>query len=574
MKILSNEELNNIRSSVDIVDIVSNYIPLTKRGKNYFGVCPFHEDSDPSLSVSQEKQIFSCFSCHTSGNVFNFVKEYENISFIEAVKLVADKAGINIDIGQVKKENKSSNKLYEVYDTSNKFYQNNINTKLGEKAKEYLFKRGITEDIIKEFEIGLSLKKRDTLSSLLIKKGYDEKLLIEGGLSTDTENGLMDLFRDRIMFPIWDINGKVVGYSGRIYDNLDTSKYINTKETSIFKKGELLYNYFRSKNECRIKNSVIITEGFMDVIRLYSIGVKNVIATMGTAVTKKHVNLIKRLSNNVILLFDGDKAGAKATLSCIDMLAGEDINIGIIRLKDNLDPDEFILKNGQEEFLRLLENPITVLNFKTDYFKQNKDLNNDEHMALYVKQVLEEVNKCEDDILKEITLKKLCLESNLDYDFLKSKLKQNKKIKTIKKQEVKAYDKYAKAQLGIIHYMLLNNEAIKVYDNNNFYLPDKNYRQLAKQISYFYSQNGYVNIADLLNELDEESKKIIGEIECLNLNNEYNKEVFMDYINSVREINKEEQIKRLEKKISEEQDELKKIELAQKIVELIKGSEE
>lgn len=574
MKILSNEELNNIRSSVDIVDIVSNYIPLTKRGKNYFGVCPFHEDSDPSLSVSQEKQIFSCFSCHTSGNVFNFVKEYENISFIEAVKLVADKAGINIDIGQVKKENKSSNKLYEVYDTSNKFYQNNINTKLGEKAKEYLFKRGITEDIIKEFEIGLSLKKRDTLSSLLIKKGYDEKLLIEGGLSTDTENGLMDLFRDRIMFPIWDINGKVVGYSGRIYDNLDTSKYINTKETTIFKKGELLYNYFRSKNECRIKNSVIITEGFMDVIRLYSIGVKNVIATMGTAVTKKHVNLIKRLSNNVILLFDGDKAGAKATLSCIDMLAGEDINIGIIRLKDNLDPDEFILKNGQDEFLRLLENPITVLNFKTDYFKQNKDLNNDEHMALYVKQVLEEVNKCEDDILKEITLKKLCLESNLDYDFLKSKLKQNKKIKTIKKQEVKTYDKYAKAQLGIIHYMLLNNEAIKVYDNNNFYLPDKNYRQLAKQISYFYSQNGYVNIADLLNELDEESKKIIGEIESLNLNNEYNKEVFMDYINSVREINKEEQIKRLEKKISEEQDELKKIELAQKIVELIKGSEE
>ena len=573
MNKISQEELNHIRTSVDIVDVVSNYIPLTKRGKNYFGVCPFHEDSDPSLSVSQDKQIFSCFSCHTSGNVFNFVQEYEHVSFIEAVKIVAENAGISINIGEVKHENTFESKMYEAYELSLKFYQNNINTKLGDEAKSYLHKRGITDELIKEFEIGLSLKKRDSLTNLLLKKGFDEKTLIDSGLSGDL-NGICDLFRNRIMFPIHNINGKVVGYSGRIYNIEDTSKYINTKETAIFKKGETLYNYFKAKNECTIKDTVIITEGFMDVIRLYSVGIKNVIATMGTAVTKNHVNLIKRLASNVILLFDGDKAGAKATISCCDVLQDSNINVKIVRLEENLDPDEFILKYGKDKILSKLENAISILEFKSEYFKKGKNLSDDEDLALYVKQIIDEVSKTDDDILKEITLKRLALETNLDYEFLKSKVNSKKEIKKVKKIELKTYDKYTKAQMGLIHYMLLSSEAINVYDNQTFYLPDKSFRILAKEISAFYDSNGYINVADLVSNLDEESNKLIGEIESLGLSDEFNKDIIFDYIKSIRELNIEEQINRLTEKMSKENDYDKKIKLAQEIVELKMRSDE
>ncbi len=573
MKKISNEELNHIRTSVDIVDIVSNYIPLTKRGKNYFGVCPFHEDSDPSLSVSQDKQIFSCFSCHTSGNVFNFVKEFEHVSFIEAVKIVANHAGINVDIGNIKKQNTIETKMFEAYELSLKFYQNNINTKLGEEAKKYLYKRGINDELIKEFEIGLSLKKRDTLTNLLLKKGFDEKLLIDCGLSGKIDE-ISDLFRNRIMFPIHNINGKVIGYSGRIYNIEDTSKYINTKETAIFKKGETLYNYAKAKNECRIKDTVIITEGFLDVIRLYSIGIKNVIATMGTAVTKNHVNLIKRLASNVILLFDGDKAGAKATLSCCDILQENNINVKIVRLEENLDPDEFVLKYGKDKILDRINSAVSTLEFKSDYFKQDKNLSDDTDLALYVKQIINEISKTDDDILKEITLKRLAVESNLDYEFLKSKIKVNKEIKKVKKIETKNYDKYTKAQMGLIHYMLFNSEAINVYDNQTFYLPDKKFRILAKEISAFYNMNGYINIADLVNDLDEESNKLIGEIESLGLSDEFNKDIIFDYIKSIRELNIEEQINRLTEKMNNENDYDKKIKLAQEIVELKIRSDE
>lgn len=575
MKRLSNDELNHIRTSVDIVDIVSDYIPLTKRGKNYFGVCPFHEDSDPSLSVSQDKQIFSCFSCHTSGNVFNFVKEYEHISFIEAVKVVADKASIPLEINTVSKSENTYSNLYEVYDISHKFYQNNINTVGGVQAKEYLNKRSINDEMIKEFEIGLALKSRDVLTRLLVKKNIDEKTLLESGLVDKRDGVLVDLFRGRIMFPIADVNGKVVGYSGRIYDQEDTSKYINTKETTIFKKGEILYNYYKAKNECRIKDTVIITEGFMDVMRLYSIGVKNVIATMGTAITKKHINLIKRLAHNVILLFDGDKAGAKATLSCANMLKETDLNVKVVRLEDNLDPDEYILQKGREAFLNKLENPISVLNFKLEHYKQGKDLTDDEELSQYIKQVIDELSSSNDEILTELTLKKLSIETNLDYEFLKAKVNYEPVKEVVyNKPTIITYDKYTKAEIGLIHYMLISPEVIKIYDNQNFYLPDQNYRLLAKEISAFYNQNGYIELADLMNELDEEMIKTIGQIESYNLSNNYSRQLIMDYINSIRENNIEKQIERIENKLPNETDYERQVALLEQLVDLKRRSEE
>ena len=569
MKTLSTEQINEIRSSVDIVDIVSRYISLTKKGKNYFGVCPFHEDSDPSLSVSPDKQIFSCFSCHTSGNVFTFLMEYEHISFIEAVKMIADISGIQIDIAAAPKTNIKGKNIYDIYEIGQKIYINNINTQLGRDAKVYLLNRGIDESMMKEFEIGLAIKSTNTVSNLLLKKEFKEKDLIDSGLIVKDERGFHDFFYNRIMFPLQDINGKVIGYSGRLYDGTDGPKYINSKEHPLFKKGEFIYNYAKAKNECRSKNTVIIMEGFMDVIRAYSIGVKNVVATLGTAFTKEHANLIKRLANNVIICYDGDKAGEKATFACSNELLNVGITPKIVRLEENLDPDEYILKYGKDRFVEKIENPLSVMDFKLMFLKKSKDLTQTIDKAKYANEMILEINKIEDDILREVTLKKLSKETDLDIEFLRDKLEK----KEVKKEKVKKIipktSKYDMAQLSLLFYMLRSGEVIKMFDNQVVYFPTKQYRLLAQEISIFYKNKNYINIAELLTNIDEQLMKTVGEVEALNLKEEYTYEVINDYIDAIREKNIQDECERLDKLIRSETDSIKKAELGQRMLELL-----
>ena len=344
-----NNQVNEIRKANDIVDVISSYLPLTKKGKNYFGVCPFHDDTNPSMSVSQDKQIYKCFSCGASGNVITFVMDYEHVDFKEALSSLARRAGIDFNISGLKSQVTKYDKYYKMYDISLRLYQNNINSALGKGAVEYLERRGISKDLIKEFKIGLALGK-NSLTNVLTKKDYSALEIEEYGLGT----GYNDLYINRIMFPLFDTNNRPVGFSGRIYNTSDTSKYINTKETPIFKKGEILYNYYKAKEYVREKKSVIITEGFMDVIRLFSIGVRNVVALMGTALTHEQVGLLKRLSHDIYICLDGDNAGQKATLKVGDELSNAGFNIKVITLKDGLDPDEYVLKYGKESFFRSL----------------------------------------------------------------------------------------------------------------------------------------------------------------------------------------------------------------------------
>lgn len=576
MSMIETEVINNIRNSIDIVDIVSGYMPLIPKGKNYFGVCPFHDDKNPSMSVSKDKQIYTCFSCGATGNVFKFIMDYENIPFPEALKKCADIAGIPINISVNTNNNniQKFSELYEIYDIGAKFYQNNINTVKGRNAKEYLNNRGLNEEIIKTFGIGLALEDHKLLTNLLIKKKYDAKKLIQSGLVINNEYGLNDIFYHRIMFPIEDINGKVVGFSGRIYNNEDTSKYINTKETDIFKKGELLYNFSRAKEECRLSNKVIIMEGQMDVIRAYSAGIKNVVATLGTAVTKNQALLIKRMAKEVIICFDGDDAGAKATMACANELIDVGVIPKIIRLEDKMDPDDYI-KKDPNKFLLKLENPMNVMDFKLSYLKNKKDLSNSEDLAKYVNNIISELNKIDDDILREITLKKVSEESNLDIEFLESKLKpqEKEKIKEIKPVKVTKESKYEKAEKYLIFYMLKNKEVIKIYNKKITYMPTDKYRYLAYEISIFYKDNNYINVADLMTSLNdnEEALKTIGEIESLNLKEEYTVDEINDYIDVIKEYNINFQIKKLKEKIDEEIDPLEKAKIAEQIIKLKRG---
>jgi len=567
---IDNNTLNEIRNNLDIVDVVSGYLPLTSKGKNYFGVCPFHDDHSPSMSVSKEKQIYTCFSCGATGNVFKFIQDYENISFMEAVKKCADMASISINVGQVKKVNKHQD-LYDIYELSQKFYQNNINTELGKKAKEYLYNRKIDDNVIKEFGIGLSLNEKDMLTKLLKSKKYDEKVLIRSGLVNENNYLLNDVYRNRIMFPLYDLNGKVIGYNGRVYNGETENKYVNSKETDIFKKRELLYNYHRAKDECRRLKSVIIMEGPMDVIRAYTIGVKNCVATLGTAFGKEQAMLIRKLSNNVILCFDGDDAGLKATKGAIEELTKLGIEPKIVRLENNSDPDDYIIKNGKDLFISKINNPMNIMEFKESLLKREYNLKNTQELANYINTMISEINKIDDDILREVSINKLSKETDIDIELLKSKLTKKEEIKIeIKTNKNIKLNKYQKSERNLIYYMLIDKSVIKMYEKKITHMPTDKYRHLAFQIDQFYKENGYIDTADLITYLsdDIESIKTIGEITSLELANEINYEEIEDYLENIKEFNEKEQTKIYKEKLKKEVDIKKKIELANKALEI------
>lgn len=566
----------DIKSKVNIVDVISEYLPVEQKGKNYFAICPFHDDHNPSMSISPEKQIYTCFVCGASGNVFNFVANYEKVSFVSAVKKVAQKIGINLDINvkdDYKPKDTKYDKYYKMFDITNKYYQNNIKSVYGKKAIEYLHNRKIDDDIINEFEIGLSMNDNN-VSKLLEKKGYDVNELIDIGLCGKKDNFIYDIFRNRIMFPLYNLDGKPVGFSGRIYNGEKDSKYVNSKESIIFKKGNLLYNYHRALSHAREKHQIIVVEGFMDVIRLYTIGIKNVVATMGTAITKEHANLLMKLSKNIVLCFDGDKAGEKATISALDALEKIGITPKIIRLEDDLDPDDYIIKKGSDAYLTHLNNPMSSVVFKINIDKSKTNFNDYNEISTYLKNVSKELEKIDDKVVYELTVNKLSKETGVSCDTINDMVKSMPKneIKVITKRTSLKKDKYEKAEEYLVHYMLRNVDAILIYQNNVSYLNDPILSMIAMQILEFYEINRYINITDFTLFLEDKTdlieKSLI--IDDLSLPDEVNVDILMDYVKTIDEGILKREIEKTKKQIKEEMDVAKKISLTEKLRNLKK----
>ncbi len=567
---ISYEEILSIQRKANIVDIIRDYVPLTQRGKNYFGICPFHDDHNPSMSVSPEKGVYKCFVCGNAGNVFNFVMEYEKVSFYEAVKIVADKIGVSIDISTSKKENTKKSPLYDIYNIAYKFYQNNLNTVYGKDAKKYLLNRKIDEDVIKNFNIGLSLSDSE-LCNALKAKGFKDDDIVSSGVASQNGNNIYDIYKNRIMFPLYDLEGNVVGFSGRIYNQKSESKYINTKETEIFKKGELLYNYHIAKKEARKEKNIIVVEGFMDVIRLSTIGIVNVVATMGTAVTKHQLNLIQKLAPNITLMFDGDKAGEKATNAFIELANGNDSNIKVVRLEDNLDPDEYILTKGKDKMIYNLSHAQSVYDYKLSSYKENIDFNDSKEVSNYINVMIKEFEKIDDDIVREIEIKKLSESTNVSYDLIKSKLKEKEKnlIITHKPKNIKI-NKYEKASKYILYRMINDNNMILYYFNNLSYLPNDTERKLASEIVLFYKKFNSFNLSDFIIYLEDKKELINLVVDISDL--KYTEDELNDNIDNYFDVIKESlynnQIKKLTSELKNESNSVKKIEIAQRIVDL------
>ena len=570
---MNNDLANEIRRKTDIVDIIGERIPLVARGKNFFGVCPFHDDSNPSMSVSREKQIYTCFSCHATGNVFTFLMNYEHIDFKEALRYLGERVGVNVSGVHIAKKSNKFDKLYDAYRFSVKYYQNNLSSSFGKKAKNYLIDRGIDDNLIKEFEIGLSLDSKDDLTKLLGKKEYDLATLNKIGLSSDDR----DIYNDRIMFPLYDVSGNVVGFSGRIYKDNGQNKYLNTKETVIFKKGEMLYHYHIAREQCRLKKCVVVMEGFMDVIRASSIGIKNTVALMGTALTKEQINLLKRLSNNIVLCLDGDEPGVNAATGIGEMLLDQGIEVKVVVLPDNDDPDSFILKHGKDRFTGLLENAINFSDFKISRLKEKVNFKSDEEKANYINSVLKELVKVEDPIRIEVVLKRLAKEFDLGYNTLEMRFNDFKTERIVPQQQIEIpknkvikKDKYNKAVEQILYFMLNNDWVVSQVERERLAFPTEESRALLSEIIYYYKKYGNINVADFYTYIQDKENILIllNGILAGNYNEKTTKDELFEYFNVIRDYGMNQEIKRLTNLMRKEVDPLEQAKIVEKIRKL------
>lgn len=571
---MNQDKLNELKSKLNIVDVIGSYVPLTKKGKNYLGICPFHDDHSPSMSVSPERNMYKCFVCGEGGNVFNFVMNYEHISFPEAVNMLAKSVGLDMGI-KVNEKIDNNSKYYEIMDIANKYFQNNLFSKAGANARQYLEKRKLNKETITEFEIGVALNKHDDLTNLLLKKGnsLEELNLI------DLSNTNHDTYINRVIFPLHNKDGKVIGFSGRrLDDTLDINKYQNTKETPIFKKRENLFNYHRAKEEIRKKNFVIVMEGFMAVIRAYTIGVKNCIATMGTALSSEQAALIKKLSNNVYLCYDGDNAGHEQTFKSGDEFTKLGCNVLIVPLSDKLDPDDYIIKYGENAFKNLISNAVPYNEFKIKAMKKTYNLSNADDKANYVNQVLNEIAKEKDEIKCEIMLKNLAKDTDIWYNTLEKKLLEIKDKENNSKKEENVVirkdkkDRYNKAMESLVYYALNYPKAITLIDNSNVYIPNKDIRIILNEIIAYYTKYGEISEADFITYLMQNEMTSLEDVVKKILSNDYPDEINDNQVNeclvAIKNYNIALEIKKLEKEIKEEVDIAKQIELMEKILKL------
>lgn len=573
MAYINEEEINTIRSNADIVEIIGDYLELKQKGRNYVAICPFHDDHTPSLVVSKERQIFNCFTCKTGGNVFSFVMKYENVSFPEAIKIVAKKIGYNLKSNYDDVVENKYKKEYEIMNFAAKYYMNNINSKEGLEARKYLDKRGITSEIIKEFNIGLATDKPSDLYNILNKKNYSLDELDKLGLVNKYNLDVFDTFQNRIIIPIEDIKGQIVGFTGRIYHNeKDIAKYINTKETIIFKKGNILFNFHNARNYIREKKQAILVEGNMDAIKLSAKGIKNVIALMGVALSKEQIIILKKLNVPIILMLDNDSAGLNATFKNGELLRKNGIEVLVVRLKDAKDPDEYIETKGVNALIDNINHANNYIDFLLESLKNGLDLNNINDLKKYINSIILSINN-EDDLTKELIISKISKEYQIDEKILK----QNIDIKQIKQKEDKKEErkpkisKYQKAVSKILYMMMLDNKYITIYKNRLGYFKEKKEREVASEIIYYNSKN-YINIADFLTYIlnNEELSEFIDNILGENENTKDSIEEFNNCIEVVLKILKEDEIEKLKVEIKNELDINKKVELMTRLTEIKK----
>ena len=516
----SEELIEEIKNSNDIVDVISQYVNLKRSGRNFFGLCPFHKEKSPSFSVSPDKQIFHCFGCGAGGNVIHFISKIENADFKEAIGILANRAGIELPTLNNYEDNKTAllkSKVYEINQIAAEFYHQNLYKPTSKIGQEYIKKRKLDNRTLKSFLIGYS-GNFDELYRILKQKGFTEEEILASSLVNKTDDGkYIDRFRKRVMFPIQDTRNKVIAFGGRVTDD-SKPKYINSPENIVYSKGRHLFGLNVAKRG-ELKN-IIIVEGYMDAISLYQRGITNVVASLGTALTEAQGRLLRRYSERVTIGYDSDGAGQAATLRGLEILQNIGCDVRILQISGAKDPDEYVIKYGPERFLKCVEQAISLVEFKVKMLKQSLNLDNINDKIKFLNQVAKILSNVTNSIERELYVEKIANEYNVSKEAIYGEVNKliyakNTGEKTLEKPIVKKEIEKEKQEIdssttkreNLIIYLLINYpqesyKKIKSVISENDMKLEENQKILKKM--YEEIEKGNINI-DILNYFEEQN---------------------------------------------------------------------
>ncbi|MGH1790283.1 DNA primase [Enterococcus faecalis] len=572
------EVIEEVRHRTNIVDIIGQYVQLKKSGKNYMGLCPFHEERSPSFSVAEDKQIFHCFGCGKGGTVFNFLQEIEGISFPESVKRVADLEHLSVDFDWSEPrevadtpENQQRRSLLQLHSKAAELYHHIlVNTKIGEPALNYLLERGLTQELIETFQIGFAPQKRDFLSQVFKNEQLDEMLFEPSGLFVQRDNGtFLDRFYQRIMFPINDPQGNVIAFSGRLLKTADfpgdeMPKYLNSPETTLFNKRETLFNFDKARKEIRKENTVLLFEGFMDVIAAWQSGVKSGVASMGTSLTNEQIRRLERVAKEVVICYDGDNAGVQATNRAIQLLQeNSHFDLSIVSIPEKLDPDEYVRKYGAEAFQNLANHGReTVFSFKMNYHRLTRNMNNEKEQLDYVNELLRELTNVQSPLERDRYLNQIAQEFQLSVHSLEEQFNQLKQEqRSVQRQERQQFyqdemmpppmeepvfeenhvqnklplTQVQKAERSLL-FRLMNEQGVRqtVQQLPDFSFAHDEYQELYFLLESYATLHQSFDIADFINFLqDNQTKQLAIEIAYQNLSEESSEREVADLLHVI-----------------------------------------
>ena len=519
----SDELLDEIRNSNDIVNIISQYVVLKRSGRNYFGLCPFHKEKSPSFSVSPDKQIFHCFGCGAGGNVFHFISKIENVNFIESVRMLADKAGIQLPTSNNSEDEKKQllkTKVYEINSIASEFYHENLYKPTSKLAQDYVKKRKLDNKTLKTFQIGYA-GKFDELYQELKKKGYSEEEMLASSLILKNKNGqFIDRFRKRFMIPIKDVRDRVIAFGGRVLDD-SKPKYINSPENIVYSKGRNLFGLnIAKKNQIE---KIIVVEGYMDAISLFQRGINNVVASLGTALTEHQGRLLGKYANQIIIGYDADGAGQTATMRGLEILQNLGYDVRVLQLDDSTvkDPDEYVIKNGTGRFNRCVENSISLVEFKVKMLKKSFNSNTTSDKIKFLNEVSIILSKVDNNIEKEIYIERISKEYDISKEAIyaqinKLKYADNKGTNIlerrvlspkIKKDTTENINEALINRENMVISLLLNEDANTYSKINNVITVDDFKYHINKKIAkllYDEFEKGNSNISNILDNIKDE----------------------------------------------------------------------
>ncbi|MFA5084739.1 MAG: DNA primase [Candidatus Omnitrophota bacterium] len=498
--------VDQIQARSDIVEVISRYIPLQKAGRNFKAPCPFHNEKTPSFVVSPDKQIYHCFGCGAGGNVFSFLMKYENLSFPEVVEMLAEKAGIQLPrFGPGKEMTGLATQLYKVNELAMQFFEGCLST--GREARDYLASRGVGAETVKEFRIGYSPDSWDGVLKFLSGKGIKGDIAEKAGLAITSERGgYYDRFRKRLIFPIFDLKGRALGFGGRVLDS-SLPKYMNSPETYVYSKGRNLYGLNRSRESIKKAGYALVVEGYLDFIIPYQSGVRNIVATLGTALTIDQIKLLKRFAGTVIMVYDPDEAGEAASLRNMDLFISEGVNVYIAELPKGFDPDGYIRKFGTEDFIKLTKSSKNLFDYKISRLSKRFDIKSAHGKASIAGEMLPTISRIENAVLRSNLVKKLAEKLSVDEDSIRQELRKVKPDYTMRVYNispVEAKEDSKSAQKMILALLLEGENFVKKIRESLSpdEFKDSSVRDVIKAVFDMSGGGGSINAAKLMNHFE------------------------------------------------------------------------